>query len=93
VFLDIQMPEIDGRSRPPVGPEKMPATNFCHRGTTLRASRIEANAIDYLLKPVGQARFEKASRGFKGALRKAQNRMWLSGSSHIGADKAGETNI
>src|SRR5437660_6658051 len=61
VFLDIQMPEIDGfEVVRRVGPEKMPATIFVTAYDRYALRAFEANAIDYLLKPVGQARFEKA---------------------------------
>lgn len=61
VFLDIQMPEIDGfEVVRRVGPEKMPATIFVTAFDRYALRAFEANAIDYLLKPVGQARFEKA---------------------------------
>ncbi len=67
VFLDIQMPEIDGfEVVRRVGPEKMPATIFVTAYDRYALRAFEANAIDYLLKPVGQARFEKALARVKG---------------------------
>lgn len=61
VFLDIQMPEMDGfqvLSR--IGARHMPVTIFvtAHDRFALRA--FDANAIDYLLKPFGKNRFERA---------------------------------
>lgn len=59
VFLDIQMPEVDGfdviRRRTA---ERMPAVVFltAHEEFAIRA--FEAEAVDYLLKPVSEARFE-----------------------------------
>src|SRR5437762_7380757 len=52
VFLDVQMPEMDGFSvLLEVGPERMPAVIFvtAHDRYAIRA--FEINAIDYLLKP------------------------------------------
>src|SRR5688572_17597106 len=61
VFLDVQMPELDGFSVVrEVGPERMPAVVFvtAHDQYALRA--FEVNAIDYLLKPVTHERFTRA---------------------------------
>src|SRR5262249_16045487 len=60
-FLDIQMPELDGfEVIKAITPEYLPAfvlvTGFDEYG--IRA--FEVNAIDYLLKPINPARFEKA---------------------------------
>ena len=61
VFLDIQMPELDGFGViEAVGPERMPAVLFvtAHDEHALRA--FDVNALDYLLKPFGRDRFERA---------------------------------
>jgi len=61
VFLDVQMPEMDGFSVvQEVGPERMPAVIFvtAHDRYAIRA--FEINAIDYLLKPVTPERFRQA---------------------------------
>src|SRR6185503_9568051 len=59
VFLDIQMPGLDGfgviRSR---GPERMPAVVFVTAHDEFAVRAFEANALDYLVKPITQARFE-----------------------------------
>jgi two-component system LytT family response regulator len=58
VFLDVQMPEMDGFSVVhEIGPEQMPAVVFvtAHDQYAIRA--FEINAIDYLLKPVTGERF------------------------------------
>lgn len=61
VFLDVQMPEVDGFDVvQAVGPENMPAVVFAtaHDRHALRA--FEANAVDYLLKPIHRDRFMTA---------------------------------
>jgi two-component system LytT family response regulator len=61
VFLDVQMPEMDGFSvLQEVGPELMPAVVFvtAHDQYAIRA--FDVNAIDYLLKPVTRERFAQA---------------------------------
>lgn len=61
VFLDIQMPEMDGfEVVRRVGPQRMPVTVFVTAFDRYAVRAFDANAIDYLLKPVGQARFERA---------------------------------
>jgi two-component system, LytTR family, response regulator len=61
VFLDVQMPEMDGLSVVrTVGISRMPVAIFvtAYDGYALRA--FEVSAIDYLLKPVAQERFTEA---------------------------------
>ncbi len=69
VFLDVQMPEMDGFSVvQEVGPERMPAVVFvtAHDRYAIRA--FEINAIDYLLKPVTAERFRQALERAKARL-------------------------
>jgi two-component system LytT family response regulator len=58
IFLDIQMPEIDGfeviRRRTPA---RMPATVFLTAYDQFAIRAFEAAAHDYLVKPVSEARF------------------------------------
>ena len=58
VFLDIQMPGIDGfeviRRR---SPERMPAVVFLTAFDKFAIKAFEAEALDYLVKPVTEARF------------------------------------
>jgi two-component system LytT family response regulator len=70
VFLDVQMPEMDGFSvMDEIGPEQMPAVVFvtAHDQYAIRA--FEINAIDYLLKPVTGERFVQSLARAKARLR------------------------
>lgn len=61
VFLDVQMPEMSGfdviRS---VGVDRMPATVFVTAYDEYAVSAFDANAVDYLLKPISRQRFARA---------------------------------
>jgi two-component system, LytTR family, response regulator len=70
VFLDVQMPEMDGFSVVgEIGPGQMPAVVFvtAHDQYAIRA--FEINAIDYLLKPVTGERFVQSLARAKARLR------------------------
>jgi len=58
VFLDVQMPEIDGfeviRRRTP---ERMPAVVFLTAFDQFAINAFDAEALDYLVKPVAERRF------------------------------------
>jgi two-component system, LytTR family, response regulator len=70
VFLDIQMPEMDGfgvvRA---VGAEQMPAVVFVTAYDEFALAAFEVHALDYLLKPVDRDRFmgalARAKRGVR----------------------------
>lgn len=73
VFLDVQMPEMDGFSViREIGPEQMPAVVFvtAHDQYAIRA--FEINAIDYLLKPVTGGRFAQSLARAKVRLRSSE---------------------
>jgi two-component system LytT family response regulator len=61
VFLDVQMPELDGlQVIETVGSAAMPLTVFVTAYDTHAIRAFEANALDYLLKPFSDERWEAA---------------------------------
>jgi len=59
VFLDVQMPELNGlQVIAEVGAERMPITVFVTAYDEHAIRAFEANALDYLLKPFSDERFE-----------------------------------
>ncbi len=61
VLLDVQMPEMDGIAVvDAIGPERMPATIFVTAFDEYAVAAFEVHAVDYLLKPFGRARLQKA---------------------------------
>lgn len=57
VFLDVQMPEIDGFDViAAIGPENMPAVIFLTAYNEYAVRAFEVSAVDYLLKPFDEAR-------------------------------------
>lgn len=61
VFLDIQMPELDGFGViEAVGADRMPATLFITAYDQHALRAFEVHALDYLLKPFDAARFHAA---------------------------------
>jgi len=61
VFLDVQMPELDGLGViDAVGAGQMPLTVFVTAYDQHAIRAFEANALDYLLKPFSDERFEAA---------------------------------
>ena len=66
VFLDVQMPELDGLGViDAVGIAAMPATIFVTAYDRHAIRAFEADALDYLLKPFSDERFEAALSRFK----------------------------
>ena len=66
IFLDVQMPECDGFDvLEMLGHELPPAVVFVTAYDQYALRAFEAGALDYLLKPFDNARFEKALRRAK----------------------------
>jgi two-component system LytT family response regulator len=69
VFLDVQMPELDGLGViDAVGAAQMPLTIFVTAYDQHAIRAFEANALDYLLKPFSDERFEAALHRAKARL-------------------------
>jgi two-component system LytT family response regulator len=61
VFLDIQMPELDGFGViDAIGAERMPPTLFVTAFDAHAVKAFEVHAMDYLLKPFDRDRFRRA---------------------------------
>lgn len=70
VLLDVQMPGVDGFGViDALGAENMPLTVFVTAYDQFALRAFDADAVDYLLKPFGDARFEKMMERAKGRLR------------------------
>jgi two-component system LytT family response regulator len=73
VFLDVQMPVLTGLDVVrEVGPEAMPATIFVTAFDQYALQAFDIAAVDYLVKPFGDERFEQA-------FRRARRRLALEG--------------
>ncbi|HTB98932.1 MAG TPA: LytTR family DNA-binding domain-containing protein [Terracidiphilus sp.] len=69
VFLDVQMPELDGLGVvDAIGAAEMPLTVFVTAYDQHAIRAFEANALDYLLKPFSDERFEATMTRVKGRL-------------------------
>ncbi len=70
LFLDVQMPEMDGfevlRAR---GADRMPAVVFVTAHDQFAVRAFEAHALDYLVKPLHVERFEAALQRVRERLR------------------------
>ena len=63
VFLDVQMPELDGFSViEEIGPDRMPAVVFVTAYDRYALRAFEVHALDFLLKPYDQKRLAAAVR-------------------------------
>lgn len=61
VFLDVQMPEVDGFGvLRQAGPDHLPAIIFVTAYDSFAVRAFESHALDYLVKPVAEARFHDA---------------------------------
>jgi len=60
IFLDVQMPGFDGMQVvSEIGLDRMPLTVFVTAHAQYAVRAFEGRAVDYLLKPFGQARFDE----------------------------------
>src|SRR5262249_46416197 len=72
VFLDVQMPEMDGfEALQTIGVERMPAVIFVTAYDMYALKAFEVNAIDYLLKPFDAERFQRAFSRAKDKIQQA----------------------
>ena len=70
LFLDIQMPELDGFDvLRAVGVGRVPVVIFVTAYDQFALRAFEAHALDYLLKPFDDERFEAALRRARGRIR------------------------
>jgi two-component system LytT family response regulator len=60
VFLDIQMPEIDGFDVVRRAADRRLQVIFVTAYDSFAVAAFDANAVDYLVKPVGERRFDEA---------------------------------
>ena len=69
VFLDVQMPGVDGFGViDAIGADNMPLTVFVTAYDRFALQAFEADAIDYLLKPFGDRRYERTMERVKSRL-------------------------
>ncbi len=78
VFLDINMPKLDGMSLARLLPDSTQVI-FTTAYANFAADAFDIDAIDYLVKPISLERFIKATE-------KAKYRIWRSNNNHIQAD-------
>ncbi|RYF17704.1 MAG: response regulator [Flavobacteriales bacterium] len=72
IFLDIQMPKISGFEMLELV-EKRPAVIFTTAFDEYAIKAFEVNAVDYLLKPIEQSRFEQAIQKLPSKLAKGDD--------------------
>jgi two-component system, LytTR family, response regulator len=69
LFLDVQMPDLDGfEVLQAVPPDRMPAVIFTTAYDRYALQAFDAQAVDYLLKPYSEARFTHALARAKAAI-------------------------
>jgi two-component system LytT family response regulator len=75
VFLDVQMPGVDGFGViEAIGAENMPLTVFVTAYDSFAVRAFEADAIDYLLKPFSDRRYESMMERVKTRLHDLRSR-------------------
>lgn len=74
VFLDVQMPEVDGLGVvEAVGPDAMPVVIFVTAYDRYALQAFEVHALDYLLKPFDRQRFQKAMQRARQQVQREQH--------------------
>ena len=73
LFLDVQMPELDGFDvLREIGATRMPAVIFVTAHDEFAVRAFDAHALDYLVKPLEEARFTEALERTRERLRSAE---------------------
>ncbi|MCE9667951.1 LytTR family DNA-binding domain-containing protein [Myxococcus stipitatus] len=73
VFLDVQMPELDGFGViREVGVERMPAVVFITAHDAFAVRAFDVHAVDYLVKPFADERFDEAMQRVRQRLRQGE---------------------
>jgi two-component system LytT family response regulator len=73
VFLDVQMPELDGFAVVrEIGSKHMPAVIFVTAYDEFAVRAFDAHALDYLVKPLEESRFAEAIQRMREHLRSAK---------------------
>jgi two-component system LytT family response regulator len=73
VFLDVQMPEFDGfAALRQLDQSSLPAVIFVTAYDTFAVRAFETHAVDYLVKPINEARFREALARARERLRSLQ---------------------
>jgi two-component system LytT family response regulator len=75
LFLDVQMPEVDGFELLEAMEGVAPAVIFVTAYDKYALRAFDSQAIDYLLKPFNETRFQQALQRAKDRIRKAGNGM------------------
>ncbi len=74
VFLDVQMPVVDGFAViAEIGADAMPATVFVTAYDHYALRAFDAQAVDYVLKPIDDARFARTVDNVRRRLREARD--------------------
>lgn len=90
VFLDVQMPELDGFDVvEQIGPEAMPDVIFVTAYDEHALRAFEVHALDYVLKPFDDARFHDAVDHARRRLRGARDLEWSRRLAALLVDQAG----
>src|SRR5580704_1481311 len=74
VFLDVQMPELDGfEALRQLDKSTLPAVIFVTAYDTFAVRAFETHAVDYLVKPINETRFRDALARARERLRSLQS--------------------